>query len=228
MKFIIVLLLSTCGISSAFAQTNVSDPLFKYNGNSLVTQPKYIEPFYFEDQNTPHYLFKTYTISSKDKTYSYLVKLSNYKGAEDDGGYYRIIDIEAGGKNILSLKQSDGWNNLNTEVRQYASNDYFLTIPLTDTTTALLFVGYPYQSQPELLTIALLNKDKAELIFNKPFIINDIEQHQGENPAFVINLQDYPIEYLNESTPANTAKLYKIFQCDNILKFGGPYETVTK
>lgn len=155
------------------------------------------------------------------------MKLSNYEGAENDGGFYRIIDIEYENRNILNLKQSDGWDKLKAPVRQYAANDYFLAIPLTPTSTALIFIGYPYNSQPELLTIVVLNKDKATLVFNKEIMVNKIE-YDKTNSSFVMNLQDYPIEYLDEATPANTAKLFKIFLESGVLKFGGPYGTITK
>lgn len=224
-SLLLIFFVSICTLSPVFAQTN--EMIFSYNGNSIITKSKYITPFYFEYQDVPSFIFKTFAVSSRDKAYSYVVKLSNYSGTEDDGGYYRIIDIEFGGKKILSLKQSDGWDSLKENTRKHASNDYFLAIPLTDTSTALVFVGYPYNSQPELLTIVVLNKDSATLVFNKEIMINDI-QYDGVSSSFVMNLQDYPIEYINESTPANTAKLFKIFQENGVLKFGGPYGTVTK
>ncbi len=193
----------------------------------MMTKSEYITPFYFDYQGVSSYLFKSFTISSEDNKYSYIVKLSNYEGTENDGGFYRIIDIEYENKNILNLKQSDGWDKLKERISQYASNDYFLAIPLTRTSTALIFVGYPYNSQPELLTIVVLNKDKAMLVFNKEIMVNKIEYDKASS-SFVMNLQDYPIEYLDETTPANTAKLFKIFLESGVLKFGGPYGTVMK
>ena len=225
MKAIFLILTVFCSFSFVTAQREKS--IFEYGETEVITKSEYMTPFYFDYQGVSSYLFKSFTISSEDNKYSYIVKLSNYEGTENDGGFYRIIDIEYENKNILNLKQSDGWDKLKERIRPYASNDYFLAIPLTRTSTALIFVGYPYNSQPELLTIVVLNKDKAMLVFNKEIMVNKIE-YDKVSSSFVMNLQDYPIEYLDETTPANAAKLFKIFLESGVLKFGGPYGTVMK
>ncbi len=203
------------------------ETIFTYEGDDVCVKSEYIAPFYFNYQGATSYLLKSDTVSSKDSRYSYTIKLSNYKGTENDGGFYRMIDIECGNENILNLKQSDGWDKLKDHVRAYATNDYFLAIPLTDSSTALIFVGYPYNSQPELLTIVILDKDKATLVFNREIIVREME-YDKTSSTFVMNLQDYPIEYLNETTPANTANLFKIFLEKGVLRFGGSYGSITK
>ncbi len=224
MKTIIYTLLLLC-LFACKLPTQTNEAIFKYDNGEIVTKPEYINPFYFEYQDVKSYPVESFTIFSKNNEHSYSVKLSNYQGTEGDGGYYRSIDVEYKNKNILSLKQSDGWDKLQKHVRPLASNDYFLALPLTDSSTALVFVGYPYNSQPELLTIVILNKGEATLVFNKEIMIRSIKYDKA-NLSFVMNLQDYPVEYLDVDTPCYTPKFFKILLGKGILKFEGPYNTI--
>lgn len=214
---IITLFICLCHIFPSMAQK--TERIYKELGDSVFVQKRYVEPFDFGYQNLSSFEVTTCHVTSKDSSQSYQVKLSNYRGTEEDGGYYRMIEIVQNGQTIMCLKQSDGWDKLQKHLRSYSNNDYFLSIPLTSSLTALVFVGYSYNSQPELLTIVLLNKDKATLVFNKGMLIKNII-HDGI--SFVINLQDLPVEYISENIPANTPQLYQIFWENGELKLKGP------
>ena len=148
MKTIIYTLLLLC-LFACKLPTQTNEAIFKYDNGEIVTKPEYINPFYFEYQDVKSYPVESFTIFSKNNEHSYSVKLSNYQGTEGDGGYYRSIDVEYKNKNILSLKQSDGWDKLQNTSDHWLPMTIF-SPSLTDSSTALVFVGYPYNSQPEL------------------------------------------------------------------------------
>ncbi len=201
------------------------EQIFTIDKDSIKSNSKNIEPLFFDYQNESFSLFKSFPVKSSQDSYNYTVNLSDYNVAKGDGGYFRIIEITSNNKNILRVTQSNGWNILPAEIRGLSVNDYFLAVPLRDSVTALIFIGYPYNSEPEQLTIIILNKNKAKMVFNKHFIVSKVEKTAT---SFCLTLQDSVIEYLDNDQNANTAKVYKIWKEDGILKFGGPYETVTK
>lgn len=90
---------------------------------------------------------------------------------------------------------------------------------LNENTTVLVFTGYPYNSEPELITIIALYKNTAKLVFNQNMLINNIIQ---ENGLFCLTLHDSVIEYIGHKN-ANTTNIYKIWEEKGTLKFGGPY-----
>lgn len=219
MKSIIPIII--CILFTSIAKSQSNEPIFTIVQDTIKNNNKFIEPFFFEDENAIPYLFKVFPIKSKTGKHQYSIKLSNYKGSENDGGFFRIIEISTNNETILKIRQSDGWNSLPRNIIKYSNNHYFLTLHLTDETTALIFCGYPYNSEPELMTIIILHKNTAKLIFNKKFIINKLE-HSEE--TFSLTLHDSVIEYIGDQN-ANTTKIYKIWQENNILKIGGPYGT---
>lgn len=218
---IIVILISCTMLGKA----QTVEQIFTIDKDSIKSNSKNIEPLFFDYQNESFSLFKSFPVKSLQNSYNYTVNLSDYNVAKGDGGYFRIIEITSNNKNILRVTQSNGWNILPAEIRGLSVNDYFLAVPLRDSVTALIFIGYPYNSEPEQLTIIILNKNKAKMVFNKHFIVSKVEKTAT---SFCLTLQDSVIEYLDNDQNANTAKIYKIWKEDGILKFGGPYETVTK
>lgn len=201
-------------IGMLFAQNE--EQLFSIEDDSIRSNKQYIESFYFDYQNEAYSLYKSLTIASANKAYSYTINLYDYDIAKGDGGSFRIIDVILNGKSILCLRQSNGWEALNAE-------ECIGVIPLDEVSTALLFKGFPYPNDPEQLTIIVMHKDKAKVVFNKHFILKEIEK---SNTSYRLILQDQVIEYISINQPANCAYIYHIWKENNILKFGGPYEKI--
>lgn len=221
-QIVFIALLSTINLIVLGQQVNKA--LFTIEKDSIKCNQKYVEPFFRDYLNEPYSLEKSCSFSSQNKKYNYTVTLSDYDVARGDGGYFRIIDIKMGNKTILQLNQSDGWDKLPKGIRDLSNQDYFLAVPLSNSVTAIVFCGYPYNSEPELLTIVILNKGTAKLVFNKNFIISELKKTNNE---FYLKLQDRVIEYVNDK-PVTNAEVYKIWKENGILKFGGPYETMDR
>lgn len=215
----LILCIITYLILAIPAKSQSSEPIFTITQDTIKNNDKFIIPFFFEDEKTTSHLFRFDSITSKSGQYSYTVKLSNYEGCENDGGYFRIIEIISNNKTLLQLRQSDGWNILPRSVITFSPNKYFLTIHLNENTTALVFTGYPYNNEPELITIIVLHKNTAKLVFNQNMLINKMSQ---ENELFCLTLHDSVIEYLGHKN-ANTTNILQIWKENGTLKFGGPY-----
>lgn len=129
-----------------------------------------------------------------------------------------------GSKSLLRLNQSDGWDKIPEEIRDLSHQDYFIMETLSDSVTVLIFRGFLYNSEPELLTIVVLYKDTAKLVFNKNFIISEIKKADNE---FSLTLQDRIIEY-TENKPVEEAIVYKIWKENGLMKFEGPCGTTDR
>jgi len=198
------------------------EALFTIERDSIRCDGKHVEPFFWDYQNESYTLEKSCSFSSRDKKYNYTVVLSDYDVARGDGGCFRIIDVRLGDKTILQLNQSDGWDKIPEGIRDLSCQGYFLVEALSDSVTALVFCGYPYNSEPELLTIVILNKETATLVFNKQFIFGKLEKSDGK---FCMILQDRVMEYVNDEA-VNSTDVYRIWKENGVLRFGGPYETM--
>jgi len=215
--FIILLLAMNLGV---WGQRD--EALFTIEGDSIQCDRKHVEPFFWDYQNESYTLEKSCSFSSRDKKYNYTVVLSDYDVARGDGGCFRIIDVRLGDKTILQLHQSDGWDKIPERICDLSCQGYFFMEALSDSVTVLVFRGFLYNSEPELLTIVVLNKGTAKLVFNKNFIISEIKKTDDE---FYFMLQDRVIEYAGDK-PVKNAEVYKLWKENEILRFGGPYESV--
>lgn len=202
----------------------VNEPLFTIDKDSIKCNYKYIEPFYWDYQNESYSLEKSCSVSSRDKKYNYTITLSDYDIARGDGGCFRIIDIKMGNKSLLQLNQSDGWDKIPEGLRNLSYQGYFIMETLSDSVTVLVFRGFLYNSEPELLTIVVLNKGTAKLVFNKHFIFGELEKTNGK---FSMMLQDNIIEYVGDKA-TNTTNVYRIWKENGVLRFGGPYGTMDR
>ena len=220
-KLLIAFVLLVAFVVCGKAQT--VEPVFTIEGDTIACKSKFIDSLYFDYQGKPDTLFQSYVVTSSSGQYIYEVTLSDYICAMGDGGYFRVIDIKHDGKTILQLNQSDGWDKLPKRVKSISPNDYFIPIQLDGSTTALIFIGYPYNSQPTQLTVVVLHKDKGKMVFNKNFCVNKAEK---VNTVISLTLHDQVIEYDDDGN-INTTRIFKLWNEDGELKFGGSYGTAS-
>ncbi|MCR9011630.1 hypothetical protein [Gabonibacter chumensis] len=218
-KIICLIVFVYSGVYSLIGQT--SEPIVRIAGDSIVTNAKFLNPLFWDYQNASFSLYKSFDVPIGNDTYQ--VNLSDYDVARGDGGFFRIIDIIKDNKIILRVPQSDGWDSLCTkEMQDDVSNKYFMTIHLSATSVALVFVGYFYNSEPPLLTIVIIHNGKAKMVFNKPFIVKEIREIEGKTYFL---LYDRFFEYVSGDEPVNEAVMYGIWNENGVLYFGGPYGT---
>ena len=217
MKTIKPLILAGLSLSianSALAQTSPEN-IFSYSGDSIATNSNYIDPFYWIYEHDPTYAVADYNLTSQNGQYNYQIKLSNYIGTEGDGGYFRVIDILHNNQNILSLKQSNGWDKVIRGWEPYRTTEYYIASPLSPEATAVVFVGYPYNSEPELMTIVILYKGQAKLVLNKNYALSQIVKTDSE---FALMIKKTVQEWMTPTIPYNYPPTFKIWKEGSVLK----------
>ncbi|MBQ4278489.1 MAG: hypothetical protein IJC16_00850 [Rikenellaceae bacterium] len=174
-RYLCLLAVLICGLAvSVTAQT----PVFSWGtGSTFVTKAEMIKPFYREPNsgNLPLTLKQSFQVKSPDRKYEYTVKLYNYTGWEDEAGDFTVIEVYIFDKRIVRLENYEGWALLSPKFQKLNPNSYFFEMPLKNDAVALVFVGYPYASDAEWMTVIGLCQNHGTMVFNRHVAISDIE-----------------------------------------------------
>lgn len=123
---------------------------------------------------------------------------------------------------MLHLEQHDIWTYMYdgeayVNYKAYTDKRNFIQVNLTEKLTALLFVGWPYNSEPSLLTIVLLTKSgDARVVYNKLSDINYMDK--GEN-CLNITLQNQIQEIGASGKPEGDRDIHHITFEDGIMYY---------
>lgn len=191
--------------------------VFVIEGDSIRCNSEYVEPLYFDYQDEECSLYKTIPVRLGNGV-AYVVNLYNYDVAQRDGGDFRMIEVMMNERPVFCLKQSDGWVSLD-------DSTCFDVVPLAEGSAALLFKGFPYPCEPELLTIIALHKDGAKLVFNKHFVWAARERGRE---GYSLVLHDGFAKYGADGEQLNQVAKYKVWEEHGTLMFGGSYGEVVK
>lgn len=71
-----------------------------------------------------------------------------------------------------TCQNDETWTKIEPRYRTYSDHGYFIPVKLSDTSIALIITGFPYPTDPPLLSIIILGKGTAKLVFNKEMGIN--------------------------------------------------------
>lgn len=203
MKRIISIIAAVAFVANISAQTSV----FSYSSDSITVDNKFIEELYCdtpEAKMPPCVLKLSEDVNVRDD--SYTVKCHGYKGWEDEMGEYYIIEIYHKGKRILKLRNDIGWDYFKKEYTPASlltTDKFFFTIPLDNSSVALMFNGACDANDPILKTIVVLKDGMAKLVYNKG---GEILSATVENGVTTINLQLNVIEYDGDHKPYNGEK----------------------
>ncbi len=156
----------------------------------------------------------TETFRTQNQTL-YTIRLRKWDG-ELEVNVFNQIEIMYNNQTICSIMDDGLWRDAalaNGRTRLYE------VIPLSQTASALLFFGWPYGGDPSLLTIVVVNKGTAKLVFSR---YCDILNYEDKNGVFSIIYSDRYQEYIDENTPIpadNELNKFKIWKSDGVLKF---------
>lgn len=195
--------------------------IYTYDGaGNVISKSEFIQALDFATENPTYLPVAQRTVLSSDKTYSYGIQLKQLEEAAGDKDIFEAIDITCGGRNILSLHCWEAWR-ANTPLSETRSVSDYLTVKHLDIhVTALVFLGWPYDSTPPLITIILLNKDKAEIVFNQRGYVEECTNAMpyGLNIVYVDQTQEY--DGTGKLTPPDSElKKYRIWQEGQYLKY---------
>lgn len=171
-------LLIFCGLMlmSVVSQAQTTEDLFSYNSdNSVSANSKFVTEFDWPSfmQNKTFHTYSTSSVALMDSEFLYDLKLEEVKGLT---GKFCKINIMHRGSNILTINDIGGWDDI---FPNYSAN--FKQVRLSKDAMALVFVGYNDASvQPGFLTIVVLNKGRATLVYNDYMYIRDLYETSGD------------------------------------------------
>lgn len=213
-----ILVLFVCSITS-FAQTGTR--IFSYDAtDNIVAEPRFIEPLDLTTEPVFHTIAQT-EVFSADKVYRYELQFSQLEGAEDTN-IFEAIDIKYAGKTMLSLHAWEAWRANSHTTKDELIPGYVTVRHLDVHVTALIFFGWCYDSTPPWITIVILNKDKATVVFNQRGVVTECrtDQPYGLNIQYVDKIQEY--DNAEDTTPSpadNELKKFRIWQEGQYLRF---------
>lgn len=181
----------------------------------LRTNPAAVRPFYALPEGHPEW--RTVGDVPLAGMPEYRVRLDAF---EDPAAGFNAITILRGGKELLSLRSADMWTYLYDgkcmiDLRRFADNRYFIQEKLSDDLTLLVFVGWPYASDPSLLTIVALSGDEAVTVYNQ---YADIVHVFRAGSLFAIDVRKAVIEYDEHDNPCGDGDPHRIFYVNGRLR----------
>ena len=205
------LLLITVMLGVAICYAKAQSDIYMMNARGeVIADSAFIDPFVWINPTVEYEPLYSRTLFTPGLSGSYTVKLYRYKNSENDGGYFSIVEIDCGSKQVLRMIQTDGWDKFDPDYSP--TSDYYKLVRLDDSTYALLFVGFNYASEPGLLTIVILRGGQATLVYNKGRHITSL----AENPLKIHTISQF-LEAVPESTHASLYEV--IYQDGNLLKW---------
>ena len=157
--------------------------------------------------------FSTTTFQTKNKdTYTVNLQKNIY---EKKPYFFHVLQIKYNNKLIFEVKNEDCWYN--AEFTNGSTHQYEV-VPLSETASAVLFFGWIYDVTPPLLTIVVVNKGKAKLVFNQNC---DIRKFTNTANEFSLIYADQIQEYITPDQPEpadDELPKFKIWKSGNVLK----------
>ena len=206
-----------CALSVLCLSAQKVDDIFTIAPDDTIqTKPVYYKEVKF---NWPEMLelkdLSTETIRTQNQT-PYTVKL--WADKNNPFSYmFNSIEIRYDNRIIYSVKNEEVWRNA---ILANGSTRLYEVIPLSQTASAILFLGWRYDSTPPLLTIVVVNKGKAKLVFNRHCCFLNYENKNGTfSITYSDQIQEIPYEGAPLEPADNELNKFRIWKSDGILKF---------
>lgn len=194
MKRTNVIIICVLMLLSEVSWGQTTEDLFTYNADySIAAKSKFVDPINWNDiyDDEPVYPYSTSTISLLRSEYVYELEL---KGMINDGGEFDHINIYHKNDTVLSLRSASAWD---VEFPYFSAN--FRQIRLSKDAMALIFIGYNDATvQPGLLTVVVLDKGKASLVFNKKYYIREWYETQSDEMDGLLTMNTFKINLIRE------------------------------
>lgn len=128
---------------------------------------------------------------------TYTLKTCVFEDWDDYTYGFNVISIYKDNRLEFELKQSELWTYAyggpsSVDFREYTDIEYCIPIKLTDSVTALVFLGWPYGGDMPYLTIIVATETDVNIVFNKRMGLSAILPNY---PYFKMKVQTVLEEY---------------------------------
>ncbi|MEG1543629.1 MAG: hypothetical protein RR382_03760, partial [Tannerellaceae bacterium] len=132
----------------------------------------------------------------------------------DSEGMFNQAQILSSGKILLTFRNNEEW-----ERTLYDNRKKYIQVSLSSSSFALCFFGHCYDVTPPLLTIVVVNKDHATMVFNQGcFILSYVNDSSEFSIVYTDQFQDTN-EDGSLSPATSKVKQWKIWKDGDILKY---------
>jgi len=201
-----------------------SQSIFTFSDSNIITNGAFVGALTGDSKTTnqPYVTKGNVRLTGLDNQFNYNVNLQRYKGWDNEAGDFHIISIYNNTNLLLQLQNRDSWIKIPTELTQFTTNNYFIPVTLSNSSTALIFIGYGYESEPPHLTIVVLSGNQAKLVFNEDYFIQQIIK---TDTTFSMTLRNQAGEWTSDAaakaaTDIYAGKTYKIWLANGVLNLG--------
>lgn len=163
------------------AQTNVFEEIFKVDSSQQITPNNGMIDKFFD---VPRMHTAKYTPSRpfdfKVGNTSYTLKTCIFEQWDDNlKNGFNVLGIYKENKLLLEVKQPDIWTytydgGSMMDYKMYTNNKYFIPVKLTNSSMALLFIGWPYGGDLPYLSIIVVTEKDVKLVLNKHLGLDSI------------------------------------------------------
>lgn len=201
--FLVALFLTT---QVAFCQL-AKTPLYSIENDVVMAKCEFVSQLKNKPYSdiTPYTTVSTLSFQSLNGLNNYMVTFNRYKGWDGEAGDFQSVEIKANNQKILQLDNQDGWVTLPSPLCPVDGVNLYYE-QLDSTTTLVYLTGFAYNSNPGYLTLILLRKGLATVVFNKPYAVSSVQRVNG---IFTINLKDGFDEYIAGSSSSPTEPINK-------------------
>lgn len=200
-------------------------PIFSIDQGHIITNSMFIDTWTLEPRfdAVPYTLANPVTVSLSGAQYTVRTAQFEGRGWDQEGGDFRVIEITKGNQQVYLLKEPNGiWklkgskdNMAQYRVPSYSDNDYFLTVPLSNSATALIFFGYLYGSGDTTLPIIVLTDKEVKLVFNKSMFF--MQKATSIPNTFSIGMQTNQYKVVNGVINEKEFRTFTIWKKDGTL-----------
>ncbi len=211
MKKILVLIIISLVYACAFGQTD--EAIYSISEDTIVQKSKFVDPFYIDNSTiiTPYKYVSSITAVLMSDSCGWSMALHKFNGYENEPGMCNRIELLKNGTYYLSIQSSNGFEPISSYVNTETGN--FTLVTLDANNYALIFTEYIYANDPSMVSIILIHKGQAKLVFNKRMVINSITKQTGSlNMKFQSNIME-------DNDPNNSPDVHTLWWDGSILRF---------
>ena len=185
--FYVIVFLVAC----FYSHGQTGEAIYSIISEEIVEKPKFIDSNPIDNSSSvePYIPYRHDYVSTNYGLFR--VKLSKYNGYNDEPGF-NVVEIQRNNFTIFKLENSNGYTNLSSYVP--SEHLHFSWVRLSPVTCVLIFNECIFASQPSMVSVVVIHKNEAKLVFNKPMFINSITKG-ADNYFLNITLQSNTVEY---------------------------------
>lgn len=197
------------------------EALYALSGDEVVPNRQFIDANFVDSSSslTPYVLRRVDTLFTSDLDGNvYQLRQLKFKGYDAEPGLCNVIDILRDGSSIFKMENSNGYASISSYVPS-ETGDYTF-VKLGADTHILIFNEWIYASQPSMVSIIVLHKNCAKLVYSKPMFIRSISKLAGL--SLTIQLQSYTVESGgSKSSPVelDTPEIHSIWWDGSVLRY---------